>query len=511
MRRNCLVWLVALSPVLGGCTSMSEWWQNGGKVGPNYHRPPAPIADEWIDAGDPSVETDVAKFGNWWEVFNDPTLTTLVHQAHRQNLPLRVAGLRVLEARSARGVAAGNLFPQSQQMSTQYERSQTSQGFWLPFPMPARSDWTTGFNASWELDFWGRFRRAVEAADADLDASIEDYDAVLVMLLADVAAAYIEIRTYQLRIEYARQNEAVQQETLRLATARFEAGERAELDMQQAKASLMSTRAAIPTLETGLRQASNRLCILLGTPPRDLQEVLGNPGRVPTTPDSVVVGIPAELMRRRPDVRRAERLVAGQSARIGLATADLYPHFVVNGSIHLQAPDISQVFTHRSMGGSIGPSFQWDILNYGRLLNNINIQDARFKQAVVEYQNTVLLANQEVEDALVAFLRSKQRVEILSQGVAAAKRAVDLAKDLREHGEKGSLDRELLRQEALVMQQDQLAQTEGAVALNLIAAYKAIGGGWEIRFGPYRGPDADTPPPDVELQPDEAVPPPDMP
>jgi NodT family efflux transporter outer membrane factor (OMF) lipoprotein len=333
------------------------------------------------------------------------------------------------------------------------------------------------------LDFWGRFRRAIEAADAELDASVEDYDDVLVILLSDVAASYVQYRTFEQRLAYARSNVEIQRKSYQIAADKFEHGATTERDTQQAKQSLEQTEATIPFLEIGKRQAMNRLSVLLGQPPTNLEACLGPGAGVPTTPPDVIVGVPCDLIRRRPDLRRAERQVAAQSARIGIAVSDLYPHFSLIGTIGVQAENFNDLFdTPGSMIGNITPGVRWDILNYGRLVNNIRVQDARFQALAYAYQDQVLNAGREVEDAMVAFLRSQEQAQHLDLSVKAAARTVEITE---EQYRQGAVDftAVYLFQTTLTEQQDQLAVAQGDIALGLIAVYRALGGGWEIRMG----------------------------
>jgi NodT family efflux transporter outer membrane factor (OMF) lipoprotein len=426
------------------------------------------------------VSGESADHSQWWTVFNDPTLETLVFNAYDQNLDLRTAGFRVLEARAQRSITAGNLLPQSQEAFAGYDRRQTAARVGMPAAGQSFSVWDAGFNLAWELDFWGRFRRAVEAADADLNASIENYDDVLVTLLGDVGVAYVEIRTLQNRVELVRANVEAQRGSMRIAEARFREGATTKLDVFQAQNNLAQTESAIPTLEIALRQASNRLCILCGIPPRNLQEELAI-GPIPVPPAEIAMGIPAELLRRRPDVRRAERELAAQSANIGVATAELYPHLAITGTIGIEANHFADLFGSQAFTGSVGPSLRWNILNYGRLLNNIRVQDARFQQLATEYQQAVLRANAEAEDALVAFLKSQQRVQILTASVDAAQQAVDMALLQYREG-KTDFNRVFTLQIALALEQDRLAQATGDYARSLVEIYRALAGGWQIRY-----------------------------
>jgi NodT family efflux transporter outer membrane factor (OMF) lipoprotein len=477
--------------MLSGCHVLHNWYHNGFKVGPNYGRPAAPVADAWIDAEEARIRAELPNNPLWWESFQDPTLNELIATMYAQNLSLRVAGMRVVEARALRGVAVGGLFPQSQRALGQYSRTQlsvTTAGIGQliggpgPFAIDRMQDlWTTGFDAAWELDIWGRFRRSIEAADAELDATIEDYDAVLVALLAETAAAYVEYRTAQQQLAFAEANVKTQQGSLEIATAKFAQGASNELDPQQALANLKNTQQLLPQFTARVRNANLQLCTLLGIPPRDLTGELGD-GPIPTAGPDIVVGIPADLVRRRPDVRAAERRVAAQCARIGVAAADLYPHFSIHGALRLDAERFKDLFSQASSFGAIGTGFSWDILNYGRLINAVRVQDARFQQLAYEYQQIVLEANQEVETALNNFLNAQERLRYAEEAVAASQRSVEIV-ELQYREGVADFNRVFVVQRLLVQDQERLALARGEVAVFLIAAYKAIGGGWEIRAG----------------------------
>jgi NodT family efflux transporter outer membrane factor (OMF) lipoprotein len=483
---RCPALLLALAGALlpaAGC-HLPEWVHNGFKVGPNYHKPSAPVAPEWIDYKDPRVKSEEQDLSEWWNVFNDPALSALEEDAYRQNLSLREAGARILEAQANRGIAVGNLFAQLQQAIGSYSRNQISEQIANPFPQSRFDNWAAGFTASWELDIWGLFRRAIESANAVLDASVDNYDDVLVILLADVATSYVQYRTFQERLSYTRTNVALQERALQIAEDRFKAGASTERDVQQARQILEQTRALIPLLESLLRQTGNSLCVLLGIPPTDLARVLGQDGVIPATPAEVAVGIPADLLRRRPDVRRAERLAAAQSAQIGVAAANFYPHFTLAGTIGVAAEDFSDLFhlnAPSSFIGTVGPSFQWNILNYGRILNTVRGEDAKFQARVYAYQNTVLKAGREAEDAIIGFLKSQQRAVFLDKSVKAAQRNEEIT--MLQYKE-GAIDFTpvLLVEQVLAQQQDELAQVRGDIALNLIAIYRSLGGGWEMRL-----------------------------
>lgn len=470
-------------------------------VGPDYLQPVAPVARDWIDAYDERIRTEFPENPQWWQVFNDPILDELIQETYRQNLTLRVAGMRVLEARYLRRIAAGNVFPQFQEAFGEYARTDVSRNTFptnrlasagVPIPN-AVNDWATGFDAAWELDVWGKFRRRIEAADANLDASIEKYDAMLVTLIGETARAYIEYRTAQERLNFAEENVAIQQGSLEISEARFRSGDVTKLDVTQATSNLQQTRQTLPLLRTELRLANNRLCILMGIPPQDLASRLQQKNGeqpIPKAPPDVVVGIPANLLRRRPDVREAEREVARQSALIGFVAADLFPHFTIRGAVQVNSQNFSDLFKSTSSASLISPSFQWDLLNYGRLVNKTRVEETRFQQVAIAYQQKVLEANAEVENAIVAFLETQQRVRELELGVAASQEAVELGL-ARYQGGAIDFNRVFTLQTSLAVQQDRLAEVRGDVAKSLVAIYKALGGGWQIRYGA----DDDSPPP----------------
>ncbi len=506
-----LIVLVAVLAGTSGCSSFRDYFANGFKVGPDYRRPAAPVADGWIDAADPAVLSEPPNDAAWWRTFNDPVLDTLVQTASEDNLTLRVAGLRVLEARAQRAMAAGELFPQNQTAFGSYQRTGRSENLTFVPPIRFFDEWTAGVGLAWELDFWGQFRRAIESADASLEATVESYDDVLVLLLAEVAQNYVALRTAEQRLVYAAHNVVIQRESLDLAKKRFTEGAADKLDMTQTQSNLSQTLATIPPLEAARRRAANQLCILLGRPPGVLDQMLDNPDVVealqemqdvlalpemqairampsksrdkiiPCVPAQVAVGIPAELLRRRPDVRHAERLVAAQSALIGVAAAELYPHFSIAGSIYVDATNFRDLFTGSSVAGNMGPSFRWNIFNYGRLVNHIRVQDARFQQLAVQYQETVLRANAEAENALIGFLKAQQQVAQLHDSADAAGQSVDLV-NLQFGLGKIDFNRVFTVQALLTQKQDQLAAAQGLAAEQLIQLYKALGGGWQIRL-----------------------------
>jgi NodT family efflux transporter outer membrane factor (OMF) lipoprotein len=492
----------------GGCvtTGPMEYIENGFKVGPNYCRPPAPVAPEWIEAKDPNVKR--RQLEEWWIVFNDPTLDRLIKTSYNQNLTLRAVGARVLQARAQQAIAVGNFFPQTQQATGKFSRIGLSQNMandpaalnpaFKGNPSAALipsaeipTNWYTnisaGFNLNWELDFWGQFRRSIESANAKLDASVENYDSALVTLLADVATNYVQYRVAQQRIKIARDNVRIQEGVLALVEEQFKVGinKVTILDVNQAKTVLEQTRSTIPGLQIILGQANDTLCILLGVPPHDLEHELGpgpelNADPLPALPNWVAAGVPADLLRRRPDIRGAERQVASQSAQIGVAEAALYPAIFINGNLGYEAQDLTKLFQSASFMGSITPSFQWNILNFGRILNNMHLQEAKTQELIASYQDLVLTAAQQVQTSLRGFLRSREQAESLARSVTAAVAATQEGfKQFRA----GTVPFNTVfnLETTRVQQQDNLAVAQGNIALNLINVYRALGGGWEIR------------------------------
>ena len=479
---------------VSGCTrfggsSLIDWWQNGFKVGPNYGRPAAIIADDWIEAESHHVKTDPVEDVFWWKRLEDPDLDQLVEIASQQNLTLQSTGFRILEARAIRGVAAGLLFPQRQSFGGQYLTTlqSTNQGLALPtksdFNLPRNWQNFDGmFGLGWEIDVWGRFRRNLESATADFEMSVEDYDGILVSLLAEVATNYIQLRTFQQRLIFARSNVAAQQGSLRIATVRFEAGETDKLDVTQAESNLESTKALIPELEVGVRQAENAICVLLGMPPQNLDQLIPDRKKpIPFVPSDVTLGTPADLIRRRPDLRALERAAASASARIGVVASTLYPGFAIDGTIGLSARNFSSLWESNSVGGTFDPRFDWKILNYRRIMNEIAAQDAVFQQRAVDYQQQILNANKEVEDALISYLKSQEQVKLLLASTKSYKESVRLATLKYKAGET-DFNQVFLLQSDLTKVQDKLAQAEGSVATSLIGIYRALGSGWQIRL-----------------------------
>jgi NodT family efflux transporter outer membrane factor (OMF) lipoprotein len=470
--------LPGLLAILTACTTL----------GPDHVMPESNVEAQWQVTDDPALQAGMEVNSEWWTLFHDPVLNRLVQMAYEQNLSLQAAGLRIMQARAQLGIAIGSQYPQVQEAAGAVTRQNLSENIPNFNPAADTSYWTAnaGLNASWELDFWGRYRRGVESASASLGSQIAAYDNALVSLTGEVASTYIQIRTLEEQLAVARANVEIQEKGHRLADVRFRAGATSALDPAQALTLLRNTQSQVPARESQGRQSRNALSILLGMPPRDLGALLGE-GKIPTAPADVALGVPAELLRRRPDIRQAELLVAAQNAQVGIAESQLYPSFSLTGSIGYSTSDtgrsdMGDIFSSDSFGYSFGPGFSWPILNYGRLKNNVRVQDARLEEQIVNYQNTVLEAAREVEDGLAGFLGTRARAEYLADSVTSARRSVQLS--LIQYRE-GATDfqRVLDSQQSLLAQQDQYTSAKGSIVQNLVAVCRALGGGWQIRAG----------------------------
>jgi NodT family efflux transporter outer membrane factor (OMF) lipoprotein len=453
----------------------------GCTVGPDYRRPDLPVPSAWQEAREKGVDTRPAELTRWWAEFNDPRLNSLVERAVQSNLDLRLAEARIREARASRAVTASEAWP-TMDISGSYSRSRGSEN--VPFSeSPGRAGreedlFTTGFDASWEIDVFGRVRRSVEAAEARIEVSVEDRRDTLVTLLGDVARNYIELRGFQRRIAVARANLNAQQETLDLTRVRFRAGLASYLDVAQAEAQVNTTAAQIPTLEGSLKQAAHRLAVLLGLEPGALWMESSGEAPIPALPPEVLVGLPSELLRRRPDIRRAERQLAAATAETGVATADLFPRFFLTGSAGLQSVSASDWFSSGSRFWSVGPTISWPVFDAGRIRAHIAVQGAQEEQAWSQYEKTILTALEDVENSLVNYSSEQTRHRSLVEAVAANRLAVEMSNELYLKGLQDFLS-VLDSQRSLFTSESDLAQSEAAMASNLVSLYKALGGGWE--------------------------------
>jgi NodT family efflux transporter outer membrane factor (OMF) lipoprotein len=469
----------------------------GCTVGPDYEAPDYSVPDEWRAAVVEELEDENAPLEMWWTELQDTVLTDLIQRAELANLNLQAAVARVAEARARRGIAKGGFYPDIF-LGGAYSYQKVSEkgvegvaggggdgdgdgegdGEASPVADPF-SSWVFGLDLTWELDLFGRVRRTVESATASLQASVEDYRDVLVTLYAETATAYVDVRTFQQRLSFARQNVQAQEESLELTRDRYLAGLTSVLDVAQAEQNLATTRSLIPTLQTGLEASLNRLAVLLAQTPGSLHEELGIARPIPEPTDAVAVGIPADLLRRRPDIRRAERELAAQTARIGVATADLYPSFSIGGSVGMEALDLTDLGSAGTGFFSIFPSFNWPIFSAGKIRNRIRVEEARTEQALIFYELTVLEALEEVQDAIVAYAQETARRDRLTEAVDASQRAVDLVRTQYLSG-LTNFQNVLDTQRSLFNQQDLLAESEGFVVQNLILLNRSLGGGWQV-------------------------------
>jgi outer membrane protein, multidrug efflux system len=449
-----------------------------GTVGPDFKRPQVPWLADWTGGSlEPlAAESRGPRSGQtqaWWHHFNDPVLDQLIAEAQRVNPTVRTAGLRIMEAQAQLGIAGSTRYPQGQQatgalLGAGEQRSGA--------PDSSAASFNAALNISWELDFWGKFRRSIEAADAGYLASIAQYDDVQVLMAAQVASLYCSIRTVEARLRIARENAAIQRRSLEITERLFKSGNDSELDVQQARSLYLGTLSTIPQLEAGLRQTQNALSTLLARAPGPLPEMAPGKDLIPQAELEVIVDMPADLLRRRPDVRAAEMQLAAQSALIGVSAADLYPSISLLGSLGLSATSLNGA--PRVLSWALGPGLVWNVFDHGRLTNTVLLQDARFQQLYEQYQDAVLRAAREVDDAAVGFARTREQIALLADAVKAAQRSLDIA-TLQYREGLTDFQRVIDSQRTFFSQQDLLVTSRGNLTQSLIAIYKAMGGGWE--------------------------------
>ncbi|MCI0467299.1 MAG: efflux transporter outer membrane subunit [Beijerinckiaceae bacterium] len=477
LTRACAAALVAL---VGACA-----------VGPDFAPPAAPVAPAWLEWRNKTLKTGDYEYQAWWRVFRDPVLDRLIALAYEQNLTLLSAGTRVLQARALLGIAIGELYPQQQQGvgAVNYNLRSRSNATVLPATAPANF-WlaSLGVSTAWEIDLWGKFRRGVESADAYYLASIATYDDVLVTLLGDVARTYVGIRTLEKQIAIARANVVRQKQALTIARERFKGGATSELDVYQAENVLGATQATVPQLTIQLQQGLNALRVLLGMAPEPLGFLLArSAGVIPSAPRTIAVGIPADLLRRRPDIRAAELRAAAQSAQIGVAASELYPAITLIGTFGgsastLFGSSLGNVFQPSGRNFALGPALQWNILNYGQITNNVRLQDATLQQYLADYQNTVLKAQQEVENTISTYLNSRTQAFFLRRSTEAAKGALRIALLQYQDGTR-DFTTVLTAEQNLLQAETNLASAIGNISIGAVSLFKALGGGWQIRDG----------------------------
>jgi len=446
----------------------------GCRLGPNFSVPDTAVPSQWT--GVAAAGAGTTALAQWWTSFNDPTLTRLVEDALRSNLDLRLATSRLRQARASHRVAAAAGSPTvDASAAAQRSRAAASSD---DARQPPGNSYQAGFDASWEIDLFGGVARSREAALAEVQSAEESLRDVQVSLVAEVAQTYVELRTQQQRLAIARSNLEAQQHTVELTRQRRQGGFVSQLDVASAEAQVASTAAAIPPLEASVRQTVYALSVLLGHEPGALLASLSAEAAIPTTPPAVPVGLPADLLRRRPDIRAAEADIHAATARVGVTVADLYPKVTVGAGTGVQAVNTGNLVEPWSTFWSLGPSLSWRAFDGGATRATIEVQKALEEQSVLTYRQAVLTALQEVEDALVACAKEEEHRVGLQAAVAANRKTVELATRLYDVGETGYLD-VLSAQRSLYAAEDALAESTGATATHLIALYKAAGGGWE--------------------------------
>ena len=455
--------------LLAGCTT----------VGPDYEPPELAVPGAWQEPLGQGLETGDAPLQTWWSVFDDATLNALIGRATAGSPTLEQAFARIRQARASLGVARGERFPEVDgEGSVTRERLSEGIGEAAP-PRGGQVDTFrgTGLDASWEIDFFGRISRSIESASGEFEASVEDYRDILVVLYGDIARTYVELRTFQERLRVARENVRIQRNSLRLAQDRYRAELAPLLDVRQAEQNLASTQATIPQFEENIVRSINRLSVLVGEVPGKLQAGLVQPQPIPLPPAETRVSEPVDVVRQRPDIRRVERLLAAQTARIGVATADLYPRFSLSGMFAYETY-AGSLFDGDNIAFSFGPAFSWNLFDGGRVRGVIDIQDAATEEALAAYEETVLTALEEVENAIVGFTKESERQEALVRSEDAASQSVRLVRTLYTTG-LTDFQNVLDSERTMFSQQDQTVVSLGRRTTQLIDLYMALGGGWQ--------------------------------
>jgi NodT family efflux transporter outer membrane factor (OMF) lipoprotein len=473
MRRPSWALPVVSSLLLAGCS-----------VGPNYKRPQAAVPTQWTVAPTRGTETKSPETDEWWASFQDPELNSLVERSASRNLDVKLALERVQEARAARGVARSGYFPSIDGAASGTRNRQRVIAPVGPQNSPVIvpvefNNFQGGLSASWELDIFGGVRRSLQAATADVTAADENRRDVLVILLGDVGRVYAQLRGFQRRLEIANKNIKTQQDTLDLTSARAKAGLATELDVSRAAAQLESTKAVVPTLLSGIDVSIHRLSVLLGEEPGALRSELEKTSPIPSAGPEVDVGLPSDLLKRRPDIRRSEAQLAAATARIGEAKADLFPRFVLTGTAGRQATQLHDLTLGAGNFFSVGPGISLPLFTGGRIRSNIAVQTSRQRQALISYQSTILNSLEEVENALVSYSQEQERHDHLNQAVENSQLAVDLATEQYKAGLVDFLS-VLDAQRELYANEDQLVQSQTTVTTDLVGLYRALGGGWSV-------------------------------
>ena len=466
---------------LVGCAVILLLISTGCRVGPDYKKPDVNMPVEFVSTL-PNVEVGISgDLSMWWKNLDDPVLDSLVDKVMQGNLDLKVAGDRIAQAQAVRSIISSSDKPAIDVEGSAMRESYSLNSLFGPFlPNRRNNDYIGAFDASWELDLFGRTARSVEAAEADIDAEKENRRAVMVAMSAGVAKQYILLRQLQKQIEVANNNIQIQQSTLDVVKNRFEAGTVNELVLQQAEAQLEVTLAVLPKLDTALKQAIHRIGILTGQEPRALEKQLMVNGEIPAIKPMIPIGLPSELLTRRPDIRQAERNLAAATANIGVATADLFPRFSLTGALGQETTNTGSFTDSESRTWSLASGFSWPVLDWGKIRANIRLQDAKQQQALNIYTKTILIALEDVENALVAYGNEQQRLRFLEAGTEANRKSVEMA---TQRYQKGLVDflNVLDAQRQLYQSEDAMIVSRGQLALSLIALYESLGGGWNMQ------------------------------
>ena len=458
-----------------GLIVMSCCWV-GCTVGPDYQPPTVDMPDQWHQQLVTGFMTEDSVPANWWELLSDPVLNELVREVRQNNPDLESAYWSLVQSRYARDDASGRYFPSIDAVGS-YSRTRASDKGLMPLPKNPYNMHSVGFDTAWEIDIFGQYKRLIESAQASYESRIENYRDVLVSLSAEAASNYVQLRTVQARIQYAMKNIESQEGTLKLAQARFKSEIAPRLDVEQAKLNMADSQSQVPSLRSAEKAAINRLCVLTGKHPGDLYELLAEAKPIPMPPVEISIQVPADLLRQRPDIRKAERQLAAQSAQIGVATAELYPGFSLSGNIGFEAINFSEVTQNGSQYYGFAPSFRWRIFDGSRIRNQIHIEERKTEQLYWQYRSVVLAALEDVENAMTDYVQELQRKALLRQSVTAAKESVQLVTTQYKNG-LTDFQNVLILQRSQFQQEDKLAQTEGQVVQNLIRIYKALGG-WD--------------------------------
>lgn len=445
------------------------------KVGPDYEKPDFEVNGKWQHPDDPALVPEKTEITEWWTVFDDKMLTQYINDAADANLDLRIAMARVNEAKARLGVVTGGYYPI---VGTYGDIMNGQQGKNLGGDGVNHTRFNAGFDASWEIDLFGKISRSVESAAADFQSTEEDRNDVMISLYAEIANTYINIRTLQAKLVAANNNIVSQVKTLKLTQSRFKYGLTSELDVSQAEMVLANSESQIPPLKIELNKNINTMALLLGKQPGALSDELSMIKSIPIPPEKVATGIPADILRQRPDIRSAERLLAAQTAKIGVAKADLYPTFSITGDIGLQSLDAGDFFSADSFFFSVGPSFRWNFFQGGRVREQIKVEDARTEQLILSYERTILNALNEVENAFTAFIQQRNQYDYLVRSVTAAKKSLRLATQLYKDG-LTNFQSVLDSQRELFSAENSMVDAQGKAGTNLARLYKALGGGWD--------------------------------